>query len=285
LTHPAESPGAAYLLDKRAGITSRKAAAEVAGSWSFGKYGHTGTLDPDATGLLVVLMGKATRLARFLSGSEKTYRFGLELGISTDTDDTSGRILERKPVGEISRDDLEEVLAGFTGTVKQKVPAYSAVRVRGGRAYEVARRGLVPDTPTRIAHVGNWKVESQDGRFIVLSVTVSAGTYVRALARDIGERLGTLAAAFEIRRTVIGGFHVSEASGKPDDVRALMSMSEILRDYPSIVVEGEALERISFGGSIPGKVDGTMRILDGDGELLAVGEGRGDRIQPICVLV
>lgn len=279
-------PGAAYLLDKAAGSTSRKAAAAVAVSWGYRKFGHAGTLDPDATGLLIVLLGKATRLARFISSREKTYEFGIRLGMTTDTDDTGGKVLERRPVDGVSRESLMEAVRHFTGGFDQKVPSFSAVRVNGRRAYEMARKGEEPDTPVRRVTAEDWRLVSWDGSSSArMSVTVSSGTYVRALARDIGERLGTGGTAFGIRRTAIGDFDLEEASEVPDSPGSIIDMAGILRGYSRRVLEDEEVTQVSHGSSIPGDQVGVTALLRPDGSLLAVAEGDGETLRPKCVMV
>jgi tRNA pseudouridine55 synthase len=275
--------GAAYLLDKSAGISSRRTASKVAKHWGYRKFGHAGTLDPDATGLLIVLMGKATRLSRFFLSARKTYSFGIELGIRTDTDDTSGNILERKPVPNIMENDLRRVAGNFTGNIKQKVPDYSAVKIDGRRAYSMAREGLKPSTPVRDVYAENWKLEKFLGSKVHFSVTVSSGTYIRAFARDIGNELGTGGAAFDIRRTSVGAFSVEEASRENDNGRSMLSMSEILREYDRMMLDEEQSQTVLHGGKLKGKLVGTVALLDKDDNLLAIAEGDGNILKPLCV--
>ena len=277
--------GAAYLLDKSAGISSRSIASEVAKFWGYRKFGHAGTLDPDATGLLIVMMGKATRLSRFILSSRKTYSFGIELGIRTDTDDTAGTIIERKPVSNITKEDIIRVIGDFTGSIQQKVPSYSAVKINGRRAYSLARSGLMPSTPVREAYTENWEMKGFDGRKAYFSVTVSSGTYIRALARDIGNTLETGGAAFDIRRTSIGAFSVDEASSKKNDVSSRLSMTDILRKYERIVLDAEQSRIVSHGGKLSSNRTGILALLDKDNNLLAVAEGNGSMLKPLCVLV
>ncbi|OPL19520.1 MAG: hypothetical protein AVO35_10175 [Candidatus Aegiribacteria sp. MLS_C] len=279
------SSGAAYLLDKAPGTTSRRAASWVARTWGFRKFGHAGTLDPDATGLLMVLMGRATRLSRFFLDGQKTYSFAVKLGLRTDTDDTGGRVLERRSVTGVTQDDIREVLRSFTGSFMQKVPEYSAVRVEGGRAYSMARKGLDPDTPVREVRASGWEILELDGDTVRFSVTVSSGTYVRALARDMGEALGTLGTAFDIRRTAVGGFTVNEASGRPDDASSMLTMAELMREYPAVYLDPFQTEMMSHGTPLPHERTGLFRLIGTGGELTAVAEGDGSFLRPVCVLV
>ena len=275
--------GAAYLLDKSAGIYSRRAASRVAKQWGYRKYGHAGTLDPDATGLLIVLLGRATRLSRFITSSIKTYSFGIKLGSRTDTDDTSGTVLESRPVPPITEEDILKVLCNYTGAISQKVPDYSAVRVDGSRAYSLARKGLDPSTPVREVYTENWKLEEIKGPLVSLSVTVSSGTYIRALARDIGNELGTGGAAFDIRRTSIGAFRIEEASKDTRNIKSLLTMPDILRDFEKAVLGEEDSLTVSHGGSVSGAAVGTIALLDKDDNLLAVAQGDGSILKPLCV--
>jgi len=279
------APGGVYLLDKVAGITSRKAARAVAEANGFRKYGHCGTLDPDATGLLVVIMGKATRLASYISGGTKRYSFDLVTGVSTDTLDMSGRVLEEIDSSHLSTSDVVKALADFTGTFPQKVPVFSAVRVGGSRGYKLARQGETPDMPEKTVTVCNWKHGELEGCRIALEATVSQGTYVRALARDIGNVLGTCAVADNIRRTAAGLFSVTEASESTGSEQAMLSMAEAMRGYPGKVVSDSVAEGIAHGNPFAWEVSGTATALNSRGELLAVGVGDGAVFQPRVVLV
>jgi tRNA pseudouridine55 synthase len=277
--------GAAYLLDKSAGISSRKAASKVAQNWGYRKFGHAGTLDPDATGMLIVLLGKATRLARFIVSSRKTYSFGIALGIRTDTDDTSGTVLEQRPVPYFDREAILSVLSRYTGEVKQKVPGYSAVRIEGVRAYSLAREGIEPSTPVRDVRVEDWILNEITASTIRFTVTVSSGTYVRALARDIGNELGTGGAAFDIRRTSVGEFRIEEASERTDCETALLGMSSLMRGYASTRIDEERMRTVSNGGSISGQEAGIVALTDSADNLLAVAEGNGSILRPLCVFI
>ncbi|MEA3267226.1 MAG: tRNA pseudouridine(55) synthase TruB, partial [Candidatus Fermentibacteria bacterium] len=196
--------GGVYLLDKAAGVTSRRSAMAVAKANGYKKYGHCGTLDPDATGLLVVLLGKATRLAPYISGDTKRYSFDMVTGILTDTLDMSGEILARADCAHISTDDVIAALGKYTGTFLQRVPLFSAVRINGKRGYKLARAGETPEMPERTVSVSDWSLGELSENRIALEVTVSSGTYVRALARDIGAAMGIPAIADNIRRTMAG---------------------------------------------------------------------------------
>lgn len=256
----------------------------TARNWGFRRSGHAGTLDPDATGLLIVLLGCATRLARFVSSETKRYSFGVRLGIVTDTDDTGGRVLRTSGPVEVREEAVAAALGSLTGTFLQRVPLYSAVRVGGERSYVAARAGKTPEMPSREVTVGGWRLESLDGCEVRLSATVSAGTYVRALARDLGDALGTGGAAFDIRRTEIGPFTLAEASSTPEDPVGLIGMLSLLRGMPVILLDGAGISRVAHGMPLDHPGTGHLALVDGSGRLLAVGEGRGDSVHPVCVL-
>ncbi len=278
--------GAVYLHDKGAGVTSRRAAGNAARALGFRKYGHCGTLDPDATGLLVVLLGRATRLARYLSGERKRYSFELVTGISTDTLDMSGTVTARADNSRVSLALVQEALKTVTGTIPQQVPLFSAVRVSGNRGYKLAREGKTPEMPVRTVTVSNWKTgEISRGR-VYLEVTVSAGTYVRALARDIGKALGVPSVADSIRRTASGVFTAAEASVEPDQPGSLLTMAQAAaRVMKTVPLSHEDTMRAAHGMTVPGKEPGETALLDREGRLIAIGLDDGSVISPKTVLV
>lgn len=276
--------GGVYLLDKAAGITSRHAAMAVAKANGFKKYGHCGTLDPDATGLLVVILGKATRLAPYISGDTKRYSFHMVTGIITDTLDVSGKVLKEEDCSHITTEDVVAELPEFTGTFLQKVPLFSAVRVNGKRGYNLARAGKSPDMPEREVTVTDWKHGVLKGNRILLEVTVSAGTYIRALARDIGQALSIPAVADNIRRTRAGIFSISDASKLESNAGSMLSMAEAMYGYPRIIVTPSQAKGILHGNSFPAEISGTAVAVDHEGNLLSVGVGNGVLFQPKVVL-
>lgn len=277
--------GAVYLLDKGRGATSRRAAGEAARANGFRKYGHCGTLDPDATGLLVVVLGRATRLAPFISTGTKRYSFTLVTGIGTDTLDMTGEVTERADTTGLTTNMVVEALGGVTGTFQQRVPVFSAVHVDGKRAYSMARKGQSPDMPLRSVTVTDWSHgEMAHGR-ISLEATVSGGTYVRALARDIGQSLGVPAVADEIRRTAVWNFSIEEASPEPASPHALLDMaSAVSRGYPVVPLSREGALRVVHGMPVAGSMTGVAALVGPGGGLLAMGTGNGEDIRPTTVL-
>jgi tRNA pseudouridine55 synthase len=278
--------GAIYLLDKRRGISSRKAAGEVARSFGYRKYGHAGTLDPEAAGVLVVLLGRATRLSRFLSGQEKRYDFVIKLGVTTDTDDDTGKVIGECDARHVSVREIALLLdSEFTGRIVQRVPKFSAVRVNGRRAFRAAREGDdTVEMPERAVTTGDWTLGGLSDCCIDLSVTVSAGTYVRALARDIGERLGTGGIALDIRRTRSGGFDLEECSEDPGCHEALLDMKSAMRGYGIVEVDREGRANVLHGRPVESDAIGIICLVDEESRLVAVGTGENGLVRPVCVL-
>jgi tRNA pseudouridine55 synthase len=277
--------GAVYLLDKERGPTSRRAASAVARALGYGKFGHGGTLDPDATGVLLVLLGRATKLSRFLTGHGKRYRFDVVLGSATDTDDATGTVVDTDPAPpEPNPDSIRGILERFTGSFAQRPPAFSAVKVDGERAFRAARRGESPELPSKAVEASGWVVEAVEDRRLRLAVTVSSGTYVRGLARDIGRALGTAAHADAIRRVSVGAFTVDECSPEPDRPESLLTMAGAMRGYPSVRLSGRNLVSVRHGMTVPAGADGTVALLGPGDRLMAVGLGDGTAVRPVCVL-
>lgn len=256
----------------------------VARSWGFGKWGHSGTLDPGAAGVLPVLLGSGTKLSGYLTGGSKVYSFTLVMGIATETDDLEGPVIRRTDASMITREALIRVLDELTGTFSQTVPSYSAVRVDGGRAYAKARSGKKPEMPSRTVSVRNWAVcDLKEGRSR-LRVEVSAGTYIRALARDAGEKLGVGAVADEITRERSAGFSLSECSDAPDDPRAMLTPLEAMRGYPERHLEPAEVEGVRNGLPVAGEAEGIVLLVEGRDRLIAVGKGGDGVIRPLRVL-
>lgn len=278
--------GAVYLLDKEPGITSRKAASRAARAWGYRRFGHAGTLDPAASGLLVVLLGKATRLSRYITAYGKEYEFVLRLGSETDTGDETGAVVSRGDAAGVSRTDLSVVLErDFTGSFEQEVPAFSAVRIDGRRAYKRARKGIDQEMPVRPVTATDWRIlETLEDAGFRLRVWVGSGTYVRALARDIGRALGVGGHAEAIRRTGVGHLRVESASRDPGERRSLLSMAQSVAAFETLSLDVDELRDVRHGRPVESKLTGTVALLDGDGELVGMGEGNGLVVSPVCVL-
>ena len=245
------------LLDKPSGMTSHDAVQQIRKMTRQRRVGHTGTLDPLATGLLVICIGNATKVARFISEMDKTYQAQVCLGRSSETFDSEGVTEEQSAaeVPEFGRAELEEVLSEFTGLISQKVPAYSAVRVDGKRLYKLARGGVAVETPEREIEIKDIKLRSYDLPYLELEVTCSKGTYVRSLAHEIGSRLGCGGYLSQLRRTQVGELTLDRAltleqAGEHSSAgtmeKQLLSCDQVL-DYAAIQIRDEFREYVVSG--------------------------------------
>ena len=285
----AEPRAGLLLLDKPPGPTSFAAIASLRPALGR-KLGHAGTLDPFATGLLLVLAARATRLAPYLGGLPKAYAATVQLGVRSTTGDPEGE-LERSG-GSVTRGDVEAALAGFRGTIAQVPPAASAVHVGGERAYARFRRGEIVTVPARTVEIRRLELEQfdDDGQRALLAIECSTGTYVRALARDLGEALGVGAHCAALQRTAIGPFTVAEAAS-PDAARsephAAPAWREPLAALPWLplreVDDGEAAA-LRHGRTIPARgATGEVRCA-ADGRLVALARADGADLRPAVVL-
>ena len=274
------------LIDKPGGWTSHDVVAKVR-SLSGERVGHAGTLDPMATGLLVLGLGRATRLLRFVSDADKSYTARVVFGVATETLDAEGAILTREPM-DFSLDDLRGVAARFVGTISQLPPMVSAVRVDGKRLYEYAREGLDVARESRLVRV--YRVDVTDfspGAYpeAVLTVECSSGTYIRTLADDMAIALGGRSHLSRLRRARIGTLDVSEALGIEQVERAaakgrietlVLPPTAGLRDLPAVEVGSQLSIGVSNGMPFPRSVmpgpspDEPFRVVDQKGRLLAV---------------
>lgn len=226
------------IIDKPAGKTSHDVVAIVKKALGVRKAGHTGTLDPMATGVLPVCLNEATKLARFLSSATKDYRATMRLGIETDTEDTEGKVLAQKAV-EVTAGDVQTALAKFVGQFDQKPPGYSAVKFKGQALYKWARKGILIDSPPRKVAVYRIVLEEVAFPDVTFSVSCSAGTYIRSLCAAVGQDLGCGACLSGLRRLRSGVFQLDTAV--PCDDGAVMrsriiSMTEAVSHLPAMVV-------------------------------------------------
>ena len=199
------------IVDKPKGITSHDVVDIIRGGFKIEKVGHAGTLDPLATGLLVVLIGKATKLSNNLSGSDKEYEVSCLLGVKTDTDDLEGKIIKKQNQLNITKEDLEKALSKFKGKIKQKVPRYSAVKLKGKKLYELARKNKKFEAPVREVIIYDLDIIKFELPEVKLRVRCSKGAYMRSLSRDIGEVLGCGGCVSRLRRIISWPFSIDEA--------------------------------------------------------------------------
>jgi tRNA pseudouridine55 synthase len=252
--------------------------------------GHTGTLDPFATGLLVVLVGRATRLARFVEPQPKTYLATARLGVRTDTDDHTGTVVEEWPVEGLSREQVFDALAAFEGEQRQRPPAYSAKHIGGERSHRLARRGVAVEPPEATVTVHRIEPVGWASPALTFRATVSAGTYLRAIARDLGTRLGVGAHLTALRREAIGGLRVEDAVALDRVTReALLPAAAVLRHLPAVELDQEAKAAVLHGravadsGAAGQRGSGAVVLLEGS-ELVAVALAEDGWLRPTVVL-
>lgn len=250
--------------------------------------GHAGTLDPFATGLLVVLIGKATRLARFVESERKTYRATVRFGVATDTDDGTGTELRR-----VTPDDwpghgaMASAAHAMLGTHLQRPPAYSAKHVDGRRAYDLARRGEAVELAPVPVTIERLDVVSWAPPDLELDAVVGKGTYLRAIARDLGESLGLPAHCAALRRTAIGPHAVADAiAPQAVTVDAVRTPAAMVTHLPRVVLDEAGRRDVGFGRGVPREGDGTgpVALMGEDGTLVAIAEVGEGRWQPVVVL-
>jgi tRNA pseudouridine55 synthase len=277
------------LIDKPAGWTSHDAVAVVRRRLGQRSVGHSGTLDPFATGLLVVLVGRATRLARFLEAATKRYDAVIRFGTATATDDGTGTVTaERRPDAWPNQATLEAVLAGFVGHYQQRPPAYSAKHVEGQRSYRLARAGRAVDLAPVAVTIEALTCLAWRPPDLVVRASVGKGTYLRALARDIGERLDIPAHCHALRRTGVGPFEVAEAVA-PDAVTAasLRSPADMVSHLPRVALGRDDAAAVGFGRAVPRDdtaASGPAALVGPDGRLVGMAEARDTVWQPVVVL-
>lgn len=267
---------------KEKGYTSHDVVAKLRGILKMKKIGHTGTLDPEAEGVLVVCLGKGTKLCNFLTDCQKTYRAVMRLGVATDTEDMTGSILEERPV-TVSEKQVLAAVSSFQGTYQQIPPMYSALKVNGRKLYELAREGQTIVREPREVQIFQIRVEKVELPYVTMVVECSKGTYIRSLCRDIGERLGCLGAMVELTRTRVGEFCVEDAitlkeveqrvqTGELEN--CLVPVDNMFLKYPQIVVPPERNKAVDNGNSFslegvrmdPGRV----RIYKEDGTFIGL---------------
>jgi tRNA pseudouridine55 synthase len=279
-------PFGLLVVDKPPGPTSHDVVAQIRRATGISKIGHTGTLDPAATGVLVLCLGKATRLSEYLTESDKTYLAEIQFGKTTTTYDGDGDTVEetgRAP----NRQQISAALAEFEGEVAQRPPAFSAIKVDGVRAYRMARAGQSPDLPSRTVTFYELTIESYRAPTLELRVSCSAGTYIRSLANDLGRRLGVGAFLSGLRRTRTGAFGIDRAIplsslmtaiADRDWERFLVDPAAGLPTMPRVLVADACLSDIRNGVPIPADpaAKGMALGLDKRGRLIAVLEAEAD---------
>jgi tRNA pseudouridine55 synthase len=269
------------VVDKPVGLTSHDVVQIIRRGTGIRRAGHTGTLDPRASGVLVILVGPAVRLSEYVSASDKRYQATIRLGASTDTYDAEGVITSSTEVGDISEERFDDVLQQFVGQIEQVPPPYSAVKVKGRKAYEMARKGEEVDLEPRTIEVYSLEVLEWAPPEAVIDVYCSSGTYVRSLAHDLGRELGTGAHLVGLRRTKSGRFtlrdavplrRLQEAFDAGNWYRFLIPAAEALSDWPMVELNADQVELIRHGHRIPSESGekGWARGVSEQGDLVAL---------------
>jgi len=274
-------PSGIIVIDKPSDWTSMDVCAKLRGRFHEKRVGHAGTLDPMATGVLPVFLGRATRAVTFASESEKEYQFGLKLGVVTNTQDITGQVVEQTPfTGSV--EDLLSVLPRFRGDIRQVPPMYSAIKINGQKLYDLARKGREVERAPRPVTIHALELEDQLGPDeFLLRVRCSKGTYVRTLCHDIGAALGCGGCMSSLRRTMAAGFTLAHSVTldtvlqAQDPAALLLPVDTYFAGYPDLVADLEQEKRIRNGAALPmpALADGRYRVYSQDGTFLALSQG------------
>jgi tRNA pseudouridine55 synthase len=269
------------VVDKPVGLTSHDVVQIIRRGTNIRRAGHTGTLDPRASGVLVVLIGPAVRLSEYVSASDKRYQATIRLGSSTDTFDAEGRITSSASVDSITEEQFEEILEQYVGEIEQVPPPYSAIKVGGRKAYEMAREGEEVNLEPRVIQVYSLELLEWDPPEAVVDVFCSSGTYVRSLANDLGNALGVGAHLVGLRRTKSGRFtlrdavplrRLQEAFVAGDWYKYLIPAAEALADWPMVELDGDQVELVRHGHRVQADSGskGWARGVSEQGDLVAL---------------
>lgn len=248
------------VINKPKGITSREVVNKVCKLLNTKKVGHTGTLDPIATGVLVLCVGKATKLVETLTSNDKEYVATVKLGILTDTLDTDGTIIEKKCVN-LDKDKLVNVLNSFIGTYNQEVPIYSAVKVNGKKLYEYARAKKEVTIPKRMVEIKKIKLIEFGNDYYKFKVTVSKGTYIRSLIKDINDKLGVIGVMSDLVRTKQGKFSINNSytlENMENNNYNVLTITDVLKDENCVIISNRLFEKVKNGALINNEYNTSM---------------------------
>ena len=277
------------IVDKPAGWTSMDVCAKLRGIFHEKRVGHGGTLDPMATGVLPVFMGRATRAVEFAEKSDKEYVAGLKLGVITNTQDTSGEVLEERPVS-IAGGELEAALEKFRGDLLQVPPMYSAIKINGKKLYELARKGREVERPARPVTIKCLEIVDQQGNSLyTIRVRCSKGTYIRTLCHDLGQALDCGGCMASLRRTMAAGFTLEDAvtleqvQAAEDPAALLLPVDRLFPDRKKLVLPSAVEKKIRNGMTavLPELDQGEYRVYSQDGTFLAVCRAKGGKLTTV----
>ena len=270
------------IIDKEKNMTSRDVVNKVSKILGTKKIGHTGTLDPLATGVLVLCVGKATKLVDLITCYDKEYIAKVCLGTLTDTLDITGNIIKEKETN-ITKEEIENTLKSFIPGYEQEVPIYSAVKINGKKLYEYARNGETVELPKRYIKINSIDlisdIEYENGKTYFSFITnVSKGTYIRSLINDIGKKLNTYGTRVELRRTKQGNFKIEESStiNNPE----IIKIEEILKDYYKVEIDGELYRKISNGVKIKNEDNKNIVVFTHNKEVIAIYKKENEYLKP-----
>ena len=261
------------IIDKEKGITSRDVVNIASKKLNTKKIGHTGTLDPIATGVLVLCIGKATKISELITSYDKTYLATIKLGIETNTLDITGETIKEQEAPLLTEKKISEVLDSFLGVTEQEVPSYSAVKIKGKKLYEYARNNIEIELPKRKIEVYNIKLIDYKNNLITFQVKVSKGTYIRSLIKDICLKLKTIGTMSDLRRLTQGDFLIEQAIKieELDDKTKLISINEALKEIQFEEVFGEKEAAIKNGKIMEKDFSGDLiKYLNQSGEVIAI---------------
>jgi tRNA pseudouridine55 synthase len=286
------------LVDKPQGITSHDVVDVLRKATGIRRIGHTGTLDPRATGLLVLCLGQATRLSQYLSGLDKTYEGAMRLGIASSSHDLDGEIIREVPVDDdMSLEKIQQACNAFIGAIQQVPPMVSAIKIGGKRLYKLARQGQEVERPARPVTIQDFTITCWEPPDAALRIACSSGAYVRTLCDDVGRKLGCGAVLAKLRRTRVGGYSLEDAAplealNTPDSVaQRLISMDNALslpvvcidKAHEQMIRSGSAISGQAFEGPFPSE-NGLVQVKNVQGKLIALAAvhptAAGARIQP-----
>lgn len=248
------------VINKPKGITSREVVNKMCKLLNTKKVGHTGTLDPIATGVLVLCVGKATKLVETLTSNDKEYVATVKLGILTDTLDTDGTIIEKKCVN-LDKDKLVNVLNSFIGTYNQEVPIYSAVKINGKKLYEYARAKKEVTIPKRMVEIKKIKLIEFGNDYYKFKVTVSKGTYIRSLIKDINDKLGVIGVMSDLVRTKQGKFSINNSytlENMENNNYNVLTITDVLKDENCVIISNTLFEKVKNGALINNEYNTSM---------------------------
>ena len=270
------------IIDKEKNMTSRDVVNKVSKILGTKKIGHTGTLDPLATGVLVLCVGKATKLVDLITGYDKEYIAKVCLGTLTDTLDITGNIIKEKET-KITKEEIENILKSFIPGYEQEVPIYSAVKINGKKLYEYARNGEIVELPKRYIKINSIDlisdIEYKNGKTYFSFITnVSKGTYIRSLINDIGKKLNTYGTMLELRRTKQGNFKIEDSSNINEP--KIIKIEEILKDYYKVEIEGDLYKKISNGVKIKNEENKDIVVFTHNKEVIAIYKKENEYLKP-----